>query len=91
MLYITLFHQMENLAILASARKVNDYENMFRQELENISVTVSALACARKPKKRTPNTASRPEKSIPNDYKSKRLQTPLMLSVSNMKVGAMKN
>ena len=62
MLYITLFHQMENLAILASARKVNDYENMFRQELENISATVSALACAAKPKKRTPNPDPKPKK-----------------------------
>lgn len=74
MLHITLFHQMENLAILASARKVNDYENMFRQELENISVTVSALACARKPKKRTPNPEPKPKKYTLN------LHVPLLIN-----------
>ena len=74
MLHITLFHQMENLAILASARKVNDYESMFRQELENISVTVSALACARKPKKRTPNPEPKPKKYTLN------LHVPLLIN-----------
>ena len=50
--------------MLAKARKVDSYENMYRRQLESLSIIPSTPTLAPRSKKPTPISAPRPKKRI---------------------------